>query len=42
MDDYGGEYLLIGKLAGSMASKAVAAAQCVTKEAVEETLQNAA
>lgn len=38
-DDYGREYLLIGKLAGTMTSKAVAAAQSVTKVANEEMLQ---
>jgi len=32
MDDYGREYLLIGKLAGSMTSKVVAAAQYATTE----------
>jgi len=38
MDDYGREYLLIGKLAGSMTSKAVAAAQSATTEATEDML----
>jgi hypothetical protein len=33
------QYLLIGKLAGSITSKAVAAAQCTAKEPGEETLQ---
>jgi hypothetical protein len=39
MDDYGRECLRIGRLAGSMTSKAVAAAQCATKEAGDELLQ---
>jgi hypothetical protein len=44
MDDYGEEYLRIRRLAGSLTSKAVAAAQCATKEAGEEMwqLRNAA
>jgi hypothetical protein len=39
MDDYGEEYLRIGRLAGSLTSKAAAAAQCATKEAGQEMWQ---
>jgi len=36
IEDYGNEYLLMGKLAGGLASKAAAAAQYATQEASAE------
>jgi hypothetical protein len=40
IEDYGREYLLIGRLAAGVTNKAVSAAQCAVKDASAEPLRS--